>query len=817
MPKSPTSFRRPIPAKLLRWRCPGSTCRGAARRASLLETIGQPEAIAALRLGLELYAPGYNVFVVGLPFQDRAQVLRHLLEEMSPRCVLPLERVYVHNFLQPERPRLIELPRGEGSALLKTWRRAGELLADSIRRLAEDEVYARRRDEIQHRYREEERKVADAFEKLSADRGFTPGTAGQGPAAEPDVFYVVGQSAVGMSDLDAAIRAGAVKPEEEEKIRAAHRELRDELATTIRRTRAIAHERQEEMEKLERSVASRILDDVTDVVSKHFPYPEIEAFLAEVRTQLADRFPLYARALMEAAEQTRGRPDTYRLLAEQVLREFRINLLLDTRTIPGCPVVLEHKPTWTNLFGQIEREVDPNGNVRVDHLLIRAGSLLRADGGYLVMQVVDVLREGGVWDELKSVLKHGRLEIRVPDALAGTSPVSLRPEPISVTVKVILIGDEGAWYALRDADPEFAEIFKVKASFDRDTPLDASAIRRYASYFHRLAERESRLHLDESGLAAIVEEGVREGGRQGRISVRFTRIADLVREADFLARGDGAPIITGDHVRRAVKAATRRASVEERRVREAVRDGLILVQTDGTRVGTVNGLAVYDFGDHRFGKVARITATVGAGPGGVVNVERLVKLSGQTHDKGVLILTGYLRQTFASHRPIGLTGSLVFEQSYGGIEGDSATCAELFALVSALAGIPARQDLAVTGSMNQHGEVQAVGGVNDKVEGFYDLCAERGLTGTQGVIIPAANARDLMLRHDVVDACAAGKFAVYAIDHVEQGVELLLGRPAGRTEEVDKFRKGSVYAAVAERIAATEVLVAARPESPPDE
>jgi len=825
------SFRKPLPAKALRWTCAPSLMAACDDGAvpSLVETVGQPDALDALKLGLDVYGPGYHVYLAGPPGLGRSELVRGLLDEMHPRCALPKDRVYVNNFRHPERPRLLELPRGSGRVFADAVQKAGERLADEVRRLVEDEVYAKQREELGAKYREQERTVVDAFERVVAERGFTAGTSQSGPGGEPDLFFVVGDRGVSMADLDQAIRAGAVAPERETEIRAAHAALRSELIGMLRRVRTVAGERQRALEDLEQAAARRLVEEVSIDLRARFPDPAIAAHLEEAKRHFVTRFGVYARALLEAAEATSGRPDTYRIAAGEALREFQVNLLLDTADQQGCAVVVEGKPTWTNLFGQVEREGDGEGGARSDFLLIRAGSLLRADSGYLVLYARDVLAEEGLWEELKRVLRDGNHEIRVPEALLATSPTVLHPDPIPVNVKVVLIGDETTWYAMRAADPEFAEVFKVRAVFEGEVPRDRAALRRLAGWFRRYERLEGRRPLDAEALALVAEEAVREAGRQDRISVRFARLADLAREAGHVAEVSGATKIGAPHVRAARAAARRRRGVEERRVREAVDDGRILVQTAGARVGQVNGLAVYDFGEHRFGKVARITAAVGAGRAGVVNVDRMVDLSGASHNKGVLILSGYLRETFGADRPLAFTASLVFEQSYGGVDGDSATCAEVYATLSALARAPVRQDLAVTGSMNQHGDVQAVGGVTDKIEGFFDLCDARGLTGTQGVVIPRANARDLMLRDDVVEACAAGRFAVYTVDRVEQGFELLTGLAAGVGKVPGRFAPGSAYARVQARLdrlaaaappggeGAPERKVVATPSEPDDE
>jgi lon-related putative ATP-dependent protease len=805
------AFRKPVPVKELRWRCPPGAfgVRDSRDAAPLLVTVGQDDALAALRLGLELYGPGYHVYVAGLPGLGKTSLVQGLLEEMTPACSPPPDRVYVNHFRHPERPRLLEVPRGDGPRLVEDVQRLVEALADGIQRLSEDVAFAKRREDVVEQARREERTRVDAFEARCAEVGFSLGSQGGGPVVEPEVFVVVQDALVAIEDVDAAVRAGKIPADQEARVRETYDALRRELADLRRHLHEIARRRRRAVEDLESEAARRLAADAFAEVRKKAQGDAAKEHWAQAEAAFVAGFSGFVRRLLEASEGVAGRGEAVREVAGEVFREFRANLLLDVAAGPTCPVVVEKHPSWTNLFGQVERAVDAGGNPRVDFLLIRGGSLLRADGGYLVLQVHDLVKDAAVWEELKGVLKHSRLEITVPESQMANAPTALHPEPIPVNVKVILIGDEPTYYDLREADPEFAEIFKVKATFERDMPITTDALHRYASFFRKLELEDGLLPLDRGALAFVAEEGVREAGRKGRLSVRFGRIADLVREAHYVAKRRRATHVTADDVRGALEAAARRRGVEERRARRAVREGLILVEVDGARVGQVNGLSVYDFGDHRFGSFARITAAVGAGEAGVVNVERLAALSGPTHDKGVLILSGYLRETFAALAPASFTASVVFEQSYGGVTGDSATCAEVFAILSSLSGIPVRQDLAVTGSMNQHGVVQPVGGVNDKIEGFYDLCAWHGLTGRQGVVIPRANVGDLMLREDVVEACRRGRFAVYAIERVEEGMELLSGRAsgvhldgAGRAKAGAAFAPGSVYEAVAKRIAA---------------
>jgi lon-related putative ATP-dependent protease len=465
-------------------------------------------------------------------------------------------------------------------------------------------------------------------------------------------------------------------------------------------------------------------------------------------------------------------------------------------------VIFETIPTYANLFGTVNRSYDARGGWNSDFMDLRGGSLLRADGGFLVMYALDTLTETGVWRTLKRTLNHGKLEIQPVDVFFPFSTPAMKPEPIDVHVKIILIGDRDMYELLYDFEEDFKKIFKVRVEFDEEMKWSDAVIQQYAGRLRKICDDEKLLPFDRNAFAAILEHGVRLAGRRGKITTRFFDLADLARESSYLARNRGVEVVTGPHVREALDAKIERHNLTETKIREMVEQNLLFIDTEGGRVGQVNGLSVLEVGGYAFGKPVRITASASPGKVGIINIEREANLSGRFHDKGVEIIGGFIRRTFAQEKPLALSASVCFEQSYSGVDGDSASSTEIYALLSALSEVPIRQELAVTGSVNQQGDVQPIGGVNQKIEGFYDVCKLRGLTGSQGVLIPSENVDDLMLREEVVKAVADGKFHLYPVQNVSQGIEILTGEPAGKRNGAGKFEAGSVFAKVDARLEA---------------
>jgi ATP-dependent Lon protease len=472
--------------------------------------------------------------------------------------------------------------------------------------------------------------------------------------------------------------------------------------------------------------------------------------------------------------------------------EYQVNVLVDNSETKGAPIIVETTPNYRNLFGTIERVVERSGIWKTDFFHIKAGSFLRANGGYLIFNALDALMEPGVWPALKRTLKNQIIEMQTYDPFYFFSTSALKPEPIECNTKVIMIGETQIYYLLYSLDDDFKKIFKIKADFDSVTNKDTEKIRQYASLIRKICDEEKLKPLDRTGIAAVVEYGVRMAGRQKKLSTRFDLIADLLREANYWAMKDGSDIVTEKHVDKTIEKKVYRVNLIEEKIQEMIDDGTIMIDSDGTVVGQVNGLSVYSFGDHAFGKPSRITAKTSMGKAGIINIEREVEMSGPIHSKGVYILAGYLRDRYAQDKPITMSASICFEQSYGGVEGDSASSTELYALLSSLSGLPLRQDLAVTGSVNQKGEVQPIGGVNEKIEGFFEVCRAKGLTGKQGVMIPHLNIGDLMLRKDVVEAVKEGKFHIYPVKSINQGIEILTGVEGGESLDGGKFKEGTV-------------------------
>ncbi|MDP3016690.1 MAG: AAA family ATPase, partial [Deltaproteobacteria bacterium] len=472
--------------------------------------------------------------------------------------------------------------------------------------------------------------------------------------------------------------------------------------------------------------------------------------------------------------------------------EYQVNVLVDNSETKGAPIIVEMTPNYRNLFGTIERVVERSGVWKTDFTHIKAGSFLRANGGYLIFNALDSLMEPGVWPALKRTLKNQVMEVQTYDPFYFFATTALKPEPFECNTKVIMIGDTHLYHLLFNLDDDFKKIFKIKADFDSVTGKDEDKVRQYASFIRKVCDEEKLRPFDRTGVAAVVEHGVRIAGRQKKLSTRFHLIADLLREANYWAGKDGSPVVKEAHVDKAIEKRAYRLNLVEEKIQEMIDDGTILIDSDGMVAGQVNGLSVYNLGDYAFGKPSRITVKTSLGKAGIINIEREVEMSGPIHNKGVYILSGYLRDRYAQDKPITMSASICFEQSYSGVEGDSASSTELYGLLSSLSGLTLRQDIAVTGSVNQKGEVQPIGGVNEKIEGFFEVCRAKGLTGKQGVMIPHLNIDDLMLRKDVVQAVQEGKFHVYPVKTIDQGIAILTGVEAGERLEDGRFKEGMV-------------------------
>src|SRR6202046_2950162 len=788
-----------LPPEKLRWRCdPATVPFASTKEAPIVEgELGQDRPLRALQMGVELTAPGYNLFICGLSGTSRGGMVTRMVEGLNPRREPAPDRCYVNNFKNSDRPRLLTLPRGQANAFKKEMESGIEFLRRRIPQVFEGEPFQRQKARIVERFTVREKELMDDFPRRIARDQFALGRMQVGAVALPEIFPVLEGQMVPIEEIPKMVQEGKLESVAAEDLERKYDQFRQEFTVVYRKTLSLSRELASEMSYLEQEAASVLVDGVIEELKEKYPNVQISEYLEEVRHHILDNLEPFKEREGEEdqppSEGGSGGPRSERSDRDP-FRVYGVNVILAHGEREKWPVIFETIPTYANLFGTIHRSYDARGGWSSDFMDLRGGSLLRADGGYLVMYALDALTETGVWRTLKRTLNHGKLEIQPVDVFFPFSTAALKPEPIDTHVKIILIGDRDMYEMLYDFEEDFRKIFKVRVEFDEEMNWSDEIIREYAGRLRKISDDENLCPFDRPAFAAILEHGVRLAGRRGKITARFCDLADLAREACYAARNEKKEVVTAEHVRKALDAKVERHNLTETKIREMIDQNLLFIDTTGARVGQVNGLSVLEIGGYPFGKPVRITASASLGKTGIINIERESNLSGRFHDKGVQIISGYLRPTFAQDKPLSLSASLCFEQSYSGVDGDSASSAEVYALLSALSEIPIRQELAVTGSVNQHADIQPIGGVNQKIEGFYDVCKLKGLTGKQGVLIPAENVDDLMLRDEVIAAVAKGQFHIYPVGTVEQGIEILTGVGAGKPTSNGQFTLGSVFA-----------------------
>jgi predicted ATP-dependent protease len=789
----------------LRWSC--DTARipfeTTAQAEPLEGVIGQDRAIRALKMGVELSAPGYNVFVCGLAGTSRGGMIVRMIEELQPATQPALDRCYVNNFKSADRPRLLGLPRGQAQSFKKDMQSGIEFLRRRIPQVFEGEPFQRQKGRIVDRFTAREKELMDDFTRRIAQDQFALGHMQVGAVALPEIFPVLEGQMVPIEDVPKLVHEGKIETTAAEELERKYEQHRQEFTVVYRKTLTLSRELASELSYLEQEAASVLVDGVIEELKEKYPDGKLTEYLEEVRHHILDNLDPFKEREGEEESATAGNPEPgFRqpMGDRDPFRVYGVNVILTHNESDASPVIFETTPNYANLFGTIQRTYDSRGGWNSDFMDLRAGSILRADGGFLVIYALDTLTEPGVWRTLKRTLNHGKLEIQPLDLFFPFTPSVLKPEPIEINTKIILIGDREMYELLYVYEEDFKKIFKVRAEFDEEMVMSDEVIREYGGRLRKLCDDEGLCPFDRGAVAAMIEYGVRKAGRRSKVTARFTDLADLAREACYAAQESGDSPVSAGHVRRALDSKMERHNLIETKIREMIEEGTLLIDTDGARSGQVNGLSVLEIGGYAFGKPVRITASAALGKAGLINVERESNLSGRIHDKGMHIIAGFLRSRFAQDKPLSLAASICFEQSYSGIDGDSASSTEIYALLSALSGLPIRQDIAVTGSVNQQGDIQPIGGVNQKIEGFYDVCRVKGFTGKQGVIIPVENVEDLMLREDVVEAVAAGKFHILPVSSVEQGSEILTGVKAGRREPAGKFEAGTVFGLVDQRL-----------------
>ena len=754
----------PLPAERLRWICDPDEFEfiSTAEIEPVRGVVGQDDAVEALRFGLECSAQGQNVFVKGLIGTGRMTLLERLLKEIRPSDPTSPDRCFVHNFRDPSRPRLITVPRGTG----RRFERRVHDLADFIRNDLADALGGQSIKQRLSSAREAaERRVKNAAEPLEAaaeKQGVALVTIAAGSVVRSAIVPKIDGKPVPPEQYESMKQQGEVSDEAYQQFHETRASFEEELEELNERIQKIVREHIESAQRLAREEAEKILHVFVNQITHEFPQPEVLQFLEHVvKDVVEERLPSLGE---EGFDFT---------------RRYLVNVIRPHDSGEECPAIIEHAPTHGNLTGTIDRVTLDNEVRPADHMSIRGGSILEADGGFLVLDARDVLNEPGAWKALVRTLRTGQLEITTIEDLVLGRVNHIKPEPIPINLKVILIGDHGMYSLLDHYDPDFPQLFKVLAEFDNVISNTRESRAQYARVIARIVEEDDLIPFRHDAVAAVLEHGARIASDQKRLTTRFSRIADIAREAAFIARKREAAHVEAKDVHETTRRTKRRADLTSRRFREYIREGVIQLQTRGLEIGQINGLAVSQAGPLSYGFPARITATIGPGSDGLVNIERESELSGSIHTKGTYILEGLLRYLLRTSFPLSFNASIAFEQSYGGIDGDSASCAEICCLLSALTRRPLRQDLAITGAIDQRGSVMAIGGVNEKIEGFHDVCRDAGLTGSQGVIIPHSNIDDLMLRHDVVESVRQNQFRIYAVRTVHEALEILSGTEVG--------------------------------------
>jgi len=776
-----------VPVEKLRWRCdPAALPYDASSLCPACEDIiGQERALKALMTGLDIKSLGYNIFITGMAGTGRTTTIKRLLERLEKGDQPPDDILYVNNFKYPDEPSLLFLPAGKGKAFSAALNSLLDRLKASVPVFLKSGYYTDRRDAIMEEQQAKQKELLQGFEAETAREGFSVIQVQMGLFVKPDLIPVIDEQPTPFPKIEALVKEKKFPAERFEALKASYETLSQKMEGVFERLREVEEETHNRLKAWDAESITPTVQSAVAEINARFPHPGVPEYLAEVESSLINNIDLFKNHKKDE-EKKEGPP------ADPLL-DYRVNLLVDNGDLKHSPVVMETNPNYLNLFGSIESTMNRFGVLQTDFTKIKAGSFLKANGGYLVINALDALVEAGVWATLKRTLRNQVFEMQNYAGLVLFSSARLKPQPIKINVKLVMIGDEEIYSLLYAMDEDFRKVFKIKAEFDSEMVKSDDSVKDYIRFIKKIGEEDGLLSFDRTGMAAVIEYGTRIAGRHKKLSTRFNVIADVIRESSFWAAKDGASAVAAGHVERAVRERFERVSLIEDKIQEMIDEGSILIDTAGSAVGQVNGLAVYNMGQFSFGKPARITARVSVGRAGIVNIEREAEMSGATHSKGVLILGGFLRGLFARSKPFALSASIAFEQSYSGIDGDSASSTEAYVLLSALAGLPLRQDLAVTGSVNQKGEIQPIGGVNEKIEGFFDVCAAKGLTGSQGVLIPPQNVQNLMLRPDVVQAAAEGRFHVWVVRTIDEGIERLTGTPAGRTAEEGVFLPGSVY------------------------
>ena len=801
----------------LRLECPPDQvgCETSAELGPVDGIIGQDRALKALKFGVEMKGKGFNVYVAGPPITGKRPAARSFLENIAKTRPVPPDWVYVNNFQNPYEPKTLRLPPGRAKVFQKDMKNLVDQAKRAVPAALQNEEFVSRGNTITKKAVAERNKILSDLNKQAEVHGYTVRMTQLGITIIP----VVDGKTVSQEEFDSLpARVKKKYDQSRDTVRAALDKAGKEVNDLDTRTL-------EELKKLrDDSVRYAIGGLMTNLVSRYEGLPAVVQHLNELRDDIMENTELFTPGGTEEKPDAEQQSPMEKGLPDFLFRRYDVNVIVDNSELKGAPVISEDNPTVTNLLGKFENE-SRFGALTTDFTLIKGGSLHRANGGYLILGAIELLKNQFSYDGLKRVLQSGSILIEETGQRLGVaSTKTLVPQPIPLNVKVILVGDHEIYQALYTQDPDFGILFKVKAHFDDSIERNDQNQKTYGSFVHSLCEREGLNHLEAPALAKVVEYGSRLAEDQTKLSTKFPEIADLVREANFYATQDGAKIVKDVHIKKALDEKVYRSNLLDEKIKEMIERGIILIDTSGTQVGQVNGLSVISLGDFDFGQPSRITASLGLGRRGIIDIERESRMGGQTHTKGVMIISGYLENKYAHDKPLSLSCRLVFEQSYGGVDGDSASSTELYAILSALSELPIKQNLAITGSVNQKGEVQAIGGVNEKIEGFYKTCKVKGLKGDEGVMIPRSNVQHLMLNEEVVEAVRRGRFHIYPVGTIDEGIEILTGVNAGQLKTDGTYDPGTVNYKVNKRLAEMTQRLAAlvsssklEEETPPSE
>ena len=791
-----------LPPDKLRLACPpGSAgCETSEELGPIEGIIGQDRALKALKFAVEMKGKGFNVYAAGVPSTGKRPATRDYLRGIAKTKPTPPDWVYVNNFEDSYEPKALQLPPGSARSFQKDLKNFVDQAKRAVPAALQSEEFVSRTNIITKKSVEERNRILNELSD-EAKR----------------YSYAVRMTQLGITIVP--MQDGKPLTQEEfDALPARVKKKFDDSRDTVRNALDKAGKQVNELETKTLEELRKLRDDsvhyaigglISKLVSNYQDLPEITQYFEELRDDILENAHLFAQPekppSQPSSDASDDSDDGTPNLAEKALpslpfRRYQANVIVDNSGLKGAPVIIEDNPTVTNLLGRIENEAR-FGALTTDFTLIKGGSLHKANGGYLIVGADELLKNQFSYDGLKRALQSGNIAIEETGQRLGVaSTKSLTPQPIPLNVKVVIAGDHQVYLALYTLDPDFSLLFKVKAHFDDSIDRNVESMKNYGRFVHTLCEREGLNHLEAAAIAKIVEYGSRLAEDQTKLSTKFPEIADIVREASFYASQDESKYIKDTHVLKALREKVYRSNLIDEKVKEMIERGIILIDTAGSKVGQVNGLSVIMLGDFEFGQPSRITVSLGLGRRGIIDIERQAGMGGQTHTKGVLIISGYLESKYAHDKPLSLSCRLVFEQSYGGVDGDSASSTELYAILSALSELPIKQNLAVTGSVNQKGEVQAIGGVNEKIEGFYQTCKVKGLKGDEGVMIPKSNVQHLMLNEEIVEAVKQGRFHVYSVGTVDEGIEVLTGVKAGERRSDGTYEEGTVHYRVDKRL-----------------